>query len=714
MSIQESLKIVSRGKVALLEFDLVGEKVNKLSSPVMKRFEEVIGELKKSSYQAVILISRKPKIFIAGADIEEIKAIKTQAEATHAAAEGQRIISLLEDLPMPVIAAIHGACLGGGCETVLACDYRIATDDPSTKIGLPEVNLGIIPGFGGCVRLPRMIGIAQSLDIILQGKSVPGKKAEKLGLVDACVPAQLLEDHAFKFAEDLIKKGSKKRKKKFAPKNMADRFVESWAGRSVAFSQAKKTVLGKTRGHYPAPILAIEVVSKTYGMNDTKKALKIESEYFGQLAFTDVSKNLIHIFYMTEAVKKQTGVANSNVKPRVVSAMGVLGAGTMGGGIAQLGADKGVEVRLKDINYDALGKGLQAAAKIWKKQLERKRIDRFQFQKKMDLISVGTNYDGFKRLDLVVEAIVEDMGIKKKVIAEMVPQLRADAIIATNTSSLSVNEMSEAHPNPENFVGMHFFNPVDKMPLIEVIRGKKTSDEVVATIFDLSKKMGKIPVVVKDGPGFIVNRLLLPYLNEAVYMFAEGYSVEQIDEHFLNFGMPMGPLHLIDEIGIDVAVKVAKIFHKAFGARAEPPALMEKIKETGRLGKKNGKGFYLYDSRGKKLNVDPTIYSSLGLGAPKGKISAEECVRRGIFAMVNEAALALLEDRIVDSAQEVDLSMIMGTGFPPFRGGLLKYADSIGSEAIANELEDFSRRFGLRFKPSNPLTQLAKTKRTFY
>ncbi len=714
-NMKDSLRIKNLGDISLIEWDMQGEKVNKLSSPMMTRLEEVITELRQSKAKAVVMISRKPKIFIAGADIEEIKGLTKKEEAIQIVSMGQRIINLIEDLSIPVIVAIHGACMGGGCELALAADYRIATDDPSTRIGLPETKLGIIPGFGGCVRLPRVIGLQAALDIILAGKAVDGKKAFKLGLVDQVVPAALLEEQAMKMAKDVIASGGKKRRKKFEPKGAMNIILESTLGRAVVLSKAKKMTLAMTRGNYPAQMKAIEVISRTYGVSNRGKALEIEAKGFGEVVVTDVSKNLIRLFYLTEGIKKQTGVADPSVKPREIKYAAVLGAGTMGGGIAQLFADKGIDVRLKDINNEAIAKGFQAARSIWEKELKKKRFTQYEFNKKMDLISGSTTYDGFGNLDLVVEAIVEDMGIKKKVIAETATKLKPNAIIATNTSSLSVTEMGEAMPNKANFVGMHFFNPVHKMPLVEVIRGEHTSDEVTATIFDVSKKAGKFPVVVKDGPGFLVNRLLLPYLNEAVYLLGEGVSIETIDKYYLDFGMPMGPMHLIDEIGIDVAVKVAKIFHKAFGERAEPSPLMLKLVDTKRLGKKNGKGFYLYDERGKKLNVDQSVYKEMGLPQPTNtKMTREEIVNRGIFAMINEAARALLEDKIVNSPDEVDLAMIMGTGFPPFRGGLLRHADSIGTDVICDELEVFATRIGPRFKPAPPLMQLAKSKKRFY
>lgn len=716
MSIQESIRIVPKGEVALVEFDLIGEKVNKLSSPVMARFKEVVDELRGSSYKAVVLISRKSKIFIAGADIEEIKKINSKDEFLKVLEQAHGILNSMEDLPMPVIAAIHGACMGGGCELVLACDYRICTDANETKIGLPETKLGIIPGFGGCVRLPRVIGLQASLDIILAGKAVPGQKALKLGLVDECVPTELLEMRAMAMAEEVVRGQRKKRKKTYQPKDVMSKALDSFVGRPVVFSQARKMVLKQSKGFYPAPLKAIEVIRKTYGYSNREKALKVEMEAFVDVAVTDISKNLIDLFYMMEAVKKQTGVADPSVKPREVKHMAVLGAGTMGGGIAQVGADKGIEVRMKDINNEALALGFKHAHEVFKKKLDRRRMTKYEFNQKMSHITGGLDYSGFGQQDVIVEAIVEDMGIKKKVIAETAKHTKEDCIMATNTSSLSVTEMAEAWPKPENFVGMHFFNPVDKMPLVEVIRGPKTSDVATATIFDLSKKMGKTPVVVKDGPGFLVNRLLMPWMIEGMFLLEEGCNIETVDHYYTHkFGMPMGPFRLMDEVGLDVCMKVVKIFQKSLGDRIEAPAqIIEKLTATGRLGKKNGKGFYLYDENGKQQGCDRSVYSELGLGSPNSSLSEKEILERGIFMMINEAALALVEDRIVEKAQDLDLAMIMGTGFPPFRGGLLKYADNLGSAYIVQELELYASRFGKRFTPTQPLINMAKTDRKFY
>lgn len=713
MSIQESLKIIPKGEIAIIEWDLVGEKINKLSSPIMARFKELLDEIEKSNFKAVILISKKTNIFIAGADIDEIKKLTTREAFMEKLTPAHDIFNQLEDLSIPVIAAVHGACMGGGCELIMACDYRLATDDKSTKIGLPEVQLGIIPGFGGCVRMPRIVGLQAALDIILAGKSVNAQKAKRIGLVDEVVPVGDLLSKAEAWAQEIVagKRGS--RKKKYQPRGLVNGLLNGPFS-SVVFSQAKKMVLKQSKGFYPAPLKALEVIKKTFGMANRGKALKIEAEGFCEVAVTDVSKNLIELFYMTEAIKKQTGVAAS-VEPHPVRKMAVLGAGVMGGGIAQVAADKNIEVHMKDINLEAIARGFKQAKDIWKKKLDRGHMDKYEFEKRMSFISGTVSFDGFKNMDVVVEAIVEDMGVKKKVLAETARHCRDKVILATNTSSLSVSEMGADLPHPENFVGMHFFNPVDKMPLVEVIRGQKTEDEAVATIFELAKTMGKMPVVVKDGPGFLVNRLLLPWMSEALFLLEDGMSVKKLDQVFTHqFGMPMGPCRLMDEVGLDVGMKVLKIFKQSFGDRIEVSSLAQKIEASKRLGRKGGLGFYRYDERGKEVEVASDIYQVLGLSTPTDKLDAKEVLERGLFVMINEAALALIEDRIVEKPEDVDLAMIMGTGFPPFRGGLLRYADSLGSGHIVQELELYASRYGKRFAPTTPYLNMAKTNRTFY
>ncbi len=707
------MEIIDKGDYAVVEFDLQGEKVNKFSTPVMSRLKEVTAELAKSNYKAVVVKSKKKKIYIAGADIDEIKSITEPTEFRKVLTEAHSIFNAWEDLPMPTVAAIDGACLGGGCEFVISFDYRIATLDKSTRIGLPEVKLGIIPGFGGCVRLPRMIGLQSSLDIILAGKSVDGKKAAKIGLVDEAVPKEILDQRVEMMVNDIIAGKKGKRKKTYKAKKLPNKILESFLGRGIIFSQARKAVMKNSKGFYPAPLKALDVVKKAFGAS-RDRAQKVEMDGFCEVAVSKESKYLIDLFYLMEGVKKQTGVA-SDVASKTVKQVGVLGAGVMGGGIAQLAADKNYFVRMKDISNEALAIGYKQASDIWSKKLKRRRLTKHDFKKKMSLISSSLDYSGFNKLDVVVEAIVEDMKIKKAVISDMVQHCKDDAIIATNTSSLSVTEMAEAHPNPKNFVGMHFFNPVHKMPLVEVIRGEHTSDEATATIFELSKKMGKTPVVVKDGPGFLVNRLLLPWMAEAMFLLEDGMSIKTMDRYYTHtFGMPMGPCRLLDEVGLDTGIKVLKIFQDALGERVQVSKLAENIKNSDRLGKKNKKGFYHYDEKGRDTEPDTSMYQELGLPTPKDPLSKDECIERGIYQMINEAARALLEDKIVETPGELDLAMIMGTGFPPFRGGLLKYADSVGAKTIVEKLEGYQKKCGIRFTVADSLRKMADEGGKFY
>ena len=449
-AIQFTTKKINNQSVAFLTFNHPTEKVNKLSTLVMMELRDHLENLKKSEYKMVVFQSAKPKIFLAGADIDEIKNLITKEDVRLAVTNGQSIFNLIEDLPMPTLALVNGACAGGGCELILSCDYRIATEDASTRIGLPETQLGIIPGFGGCVRMPRVVGLQAALDVILAGKLLNAKKAQKIGLVDFVVHPNLLENFATDYMGKILADGAPKRRKKFQPKGAVAKLLEGILS-GVVFKKAKDGVLKATKGHYPAPIAALDVIRKTYGSVDREKSLQIERDSFVECAVTEISKNLIHVFYLTEMVKKQTGTANEKIKGKIVKHLGVLGAGTMGGGIAYVAADKGIDVRIKDISIEANAKALKHARDLWNKLVKKRVIDSYQFTQKMSLVSTTMDFSGFKNIDVTIEAIVEDMNIKKKVIAQTAAEMRPDAILVTNTSSLSVTEMAEAHPKPENF-----------------------------------------------------------------------------------------------------------------------------------------------------------------------------------------------------------------------------------------------------------------------
>ena len=492
--------------------------------------------------------------------------------------------------------------------------------------------------------------------------------------------------------------------------------------KAIVFKKAREGVMQKTRGVYPAPLEAIDVIQQTGGSYGERlrgaerdRALQREAKGFGKLAATEVSKNLIGLFFLTEDVKKSKGLASGSaaVKERPIHQAAVLGAGIMGGGIAQLFADKNVDTRMKDLSNQALALGIQSANKIFQKQVKKKKINARQYLQKLGKITPVTDYAGFQGVELVVEAIVENIDIKKKVFQELEGKISADCIVASNTSSLSVSEMQKVFKNPERFLGLHFFNPVEKMPLVEIIRGEKTSDEAVSALFQLSKKLGKTPIVTKDRAGFLVNRLLTPYLNEAVYLAMEGVPIPELDRVLLKFGMPMGPMELIDEVGIDVAEKVGHVLHAAFGERMVPAPLNQKILAAGYLGKKNGKGLYTYTGPKKTKEFDPKVYSIIGVTPSHAKVSDEEIVERCILPMINEAARCL-EEKIVASPSEVDLGMIMGTGFPPFRGGLLRYADTLGAKLILERLKKYHAKLGNRYEPSAALIARAEKNQTFY
>ncbi len=720
----EDLSARFQAKIWSLTFDLPGEKVNKFSQQALNELRDLFPKLeemgKRGEVDALVLMSGKPGIFIAGADIEMIRAARTEDAARELSRLGQKMLDAWEDLPFPTVVAIQGATMGGGCELSLASTAIVMSQDPAARIGLPEVLLGIIPGMGGCVRLPRRVGLATALDMILTGKTLNGERAVKAGLADACLPAPAFHESALRWTVanlGKLKAGVRLGKE---PKlggmggPIGTALEKTLVGRRIVLSKAREGVMSKTRGHYPAPLEAIQVLADTsasYGPRlrgrARERAMEREAQGFGKCAATSVSKNLIRVFFLTESVKKSRGLPpGSAAQARTVHAGGVLGAGVMGGGIAQLLADKGISARMKDLAAPALETGLKQASRLFLKNVQRRKINLRQAQQKMNLIAPVTDYSGFGAVDAVIEAIVEKMDIKQKVLAELEGQVSDTCVIASNTSSLSITEMQTALKNPGRFGGMHFFNPVAKMPLIEVIRGAETTDETVSTLFQLSKQLGKSPIVVKDSPGFLVNRLLMPYLNEATWLLSEGIPIPRLDRVILDFGMPMGPMELIDEVGLDVAEKVAHILHDAFGKRVDPAPLNVKVVQAGRLGKKTGKGLYEYDAQGRNKTLNDEIYAILGVSPHNDSVTAEEIVDRCVLPMINEASRCL-EEKVVATADDVDLGMIMGTGFPPFLGGLLRYADSLGAARVVDKLRTYEKRFGERFSPAPMLLEMA-------
>ena len=697
---------VEKDGVAWLIIDVPG-KLNILSTDVLARLNELLAEIEQGAAAGRIKVlairSGKEGSFIAGADVNEIAAVSDAADGASKAALGQRLFTRIAQLPIPSLAVVDGICLGGGTELIIACTQRIASDRKETRIGLPEVQLGILPGFGGTTRLPRLIGLRAALDIILTGKPVAAKKAERIGLIDECVPTPVLYERAGTLARMLATGRPPERKRRGIGARMLD---ETSLGRRLVLNQARKTVMRQTRGHYPAPLKVLEILPAimTSSIDD---ALAIEARALGGLITTEVSKNLIHVFRLSEHAKKSA----PDVPTRAVERVGVLGAGVMGGGIAQLLAYRGFAVRLKDINADALALGLRHAQETFDHAVKRRRLDKREARRMMQRISPTLEYSGFGNADLVIEAVIERMAVKKTVLREA-EQKVAGGVLTSNTSSLSITDMQSALSDPARFCGMHFFNPVDRMPLVEIVRGAHTSDATVATVFAAARKLEKTPIIVRDGAGFLVNRVLAPYLNEAGWLLADGVSAEDIDKALVDFGMPMGPIRLLDEIGLDVARHAAGVMFEAFGERMQPAPPLAALERTRRLGKKGGSGFYSYE-HGREKGVDATIYAELGISNRGRKMARSELQARCVLVMINEAAHILAEG-IAAGPDDVDVGMIFGTGFPPFRGGLLRYADAVGTARIAETLDRYAHDLGPRFTVAPLLREKANANATFY
>ncbi|MBF0244729.1 MAG: enoyl-CoA hydratase/isomerase family protein [Planctomycetes bacterium] len=699
--------------IAELIFDCPGEKINTFSEAALGDLHQILGELRSQRGIRFLLIqSAKKNIFVAGADIRQLAVITDRADAMEKARAGQEIFNLLENLPFATMAVIDGACVGGGMEMALACRYRFVSDDPKVQMGLPEVNLGIVPGWGGTQRLPRRIGLIAALEMIVGGKMLDGSKAFRKGLADGISARAFLEENSRNFARQILAGESSPSKKRAS---MLVRLMEgTQPGRALIFRNTLGTVMKKTQGHFPAPLEAVALLKATFGKS-LQEGLGLEAEAFSRLAPTAVCKNLIHLFFLNEQLKKDAG-GNVSAEARELSSAGVLGAGVMGGGIAWLFSNYDMSVRMKDLAWDAVSKGYEAAAGIYKQLSRIKKLKPAESALRMDRISASVDYRGFKGLDVVIEAIVENMDLKKKVLAELEDHIGAETLIGSNTSALSITEMAGALKHPERFVGIHFFNPVNRMPLVEIIPGAKTSEQTVADAVSLARKLHKTPIVVGDCAGFLVNRILLPYMNEAAMLLEEGFDPVRLDHLVTDFGMPMGPFTLADEVGIDVGYKVAKILEGAYGERMKVAEILRVLYEDQHLlGKKGGAGFYLH---GKDKSVNPVLAPILdklraGRSPARGGISEREALDRCLLIMVNEAARCL-EEAVVASPGHLDMAMIMGTGFPPFRGGLLKYADSLGPAALVAGLEALENKLGGRFAPAEKLLALKRDGKDFY
>lgn len=691
--------------IVVLVFDVPGAPVNTISRDVMQEFVSVMGTLEHDpQVRAVVLFSGKADNFIAGADIEEFVKLSSASEAERMAAEGQEMLDRVAAFPRPVVVGIHGACVGGGFELALAAHYRVATDHPRTQIGLPEVQLGILPAAGGCQRLPRLVGARAALDMILAGKTERAQKAFRTGMVDELVPQSILRQVTIDAARRLAGGWRPRRRR---PGWLLD---GNPLGRALVFRAARRQLEQRTRGNYPAPLAALEAVEHglKHGM---REGLKFEARAFGQLAVTDVSRKLVQIFFATNQLKKDFGIPNPP-RPLEVKRLAVVGSGFMGAGIAGTAvAQAGVDVRLRDTDLARVALGLRAARDLLNDRLKRRRIDRHEHARLVALLSGSTDYSGFRRADLVIEAVFEDLRVKQQVLAEVEAASNDRTVFASNTSTIPISDIAAQGRRPERVIGMHFFSPVARMPLLEVIPGASTDPEVVTTAVAFGRRMGKTAIVVRDSPGFWVNRILAPYIGEAAQLVREGAAIDAIDDLMVEWGFPVGPLTLLDEVGLDVAGKAAGVLHAAFGERFAPAPGLDAMIKDGRLGRKSGKGFYRYDD-GKKQGVDDKIYELMGVH-PNGGPRPAEIVQRLVYAMVNEAARAVGEE-VVRVPRDGDIGAIYGFGFPPFRGGPLRHADDLGADRLVMELERLAERLGPRFQPSDTLREMAGRSAKFY
>ncbi|MEK9656943.1 MAG: 3-hydroxyacyl-CoA dehydrogenase NAD-binding domain-containing protein [bacterium] len=695
--------IKHKDNIAILDINLKEEKVNKLNAETLENLDQLLSEVEKDNkIKKLVIRSSKKNIFIAGADIKEIQELKTENETREKLKKANRILTKLEKIKVPTIAAIQGACLGGGLELALACDYRVASDHPKTQLGCPEVNLGIIPGFGGTQRLPEIIGLKEALKMIISGKSINIKKARKIKLIDKMINETFFEEHLMEFVKNIpTKKRKKKRKKKIEDRNP---IVQN-----LIINLTRRNINKKTNGQYPAPIAALDVIQKSINLS-FERGLKIETNAFIKLSNNQISKNLINLFFTQEKINK---LYRDHPQHDKTLNSYVIGSGLMGSGIAWTLSYKGINTTIKDIEWANVSKGLNSIYNIYKSIKKRKRWKERDIQQFMYNINGDINYNGIEKNDIIIEAVFEDILLKKKLLKE-VEQKNRNGIIATNTSSLSITEIGNSLQNPERLIGLHFFSPVNRMPLVEVIAGQKTSKETLEKTIQLTRRLNKTPIIVKDCPGFLINRILIPYVNEAILCLEDGAEIEEIDTLMEHFGMPLGPLRLADEVGIDIGYKVAKVLEKGYGKRMKVADSFEKIiKNRDLRGKKSKQGFYIYKNKKKKINKKIYNYVRDKKKVTKYTNIHKDCLDRLVLSMINES-MKCLDEKVVETVEALDYAMILGTGYPPFRGGPCRFIDQEGVSQIIRKLEYLAKTYGERFKPSKKLIELEEKKEKLY
>ncbi|MHC0463810.1 fatty acid oxidation complex subunit alpha FadJ [Kosakonia cowanii] len=691
--------------VAVVTIDVPNEKMNTLKAEFGAQVRTILKAIRDNrALRGVVFISAKADNFIAGADINMIGRCQSAKEAEELALQGQKIMAEIHALPIPVVAAIHGACLGGGLELALACHRRVCSDDGKTILGLPEVQLGLLPGSGGTQRLPRLVGVSTALEMILTGKQLRARQALKVGLVDDVVPHDILLETAVELAQQ------ERPLSRRLP--VRERILAGPLGRTLLFKMAAKRTEQKTHGNYPAAPRILSVI-ETGLAQGRSSGYEAEARAFGQLAMTPQSQALRNIFFASTDIKKDPG---STVAAAPLHTVGILGGGLMGGGIAYVTASKGgLPVRIKDINAKGINHALKYSWQELDKKVRRRFIKPGERDSQMAKISGSLDYRGFAHRDVVIEAVFEDLSLKQKMVSEVEAHCAPHTIFASNTSSLPIADIAENAARPGKVIGLHFFSPVEKMPLVEVIPHAGTDEQTIATTVKLAKKQGKTPIVVADKAGFYVNRILAPYISEAMRMLSEGEPIEAIDRALVKFGFPVGPIQLLDEVGIDTGTKIIPVLEAAYGERFSAPAtLVSAILNDDRKGRKNGRGFYLYPTKGRKSKKqpDPSIYRLIGVSA-KGQSSAQQIAERCVLLMLNEAARCF-DEQVIRSARDGDIGAVFGIGFPPFLGGPFHYMDTLGAASVVASLQQMEARYGARFAPCEALLRMAQEGKRFW
>lgn len=701
--------------VVLVWIDVKGQSQNTFSAQVLSECSSVIETLEQNSSDKVILFrSRKSNSFFAGADVKEFTSIETEDQAREVSRVGQDLFSRIEALPAKTVAVIQGACLGGGLEFALACDFRVATNDSATRLGLPETQLGILPAWGGTQRLPKVIGLLQTIAMILQAQRLTAQKANRIGLVDRICTSENIEADLKSITEELISTGTLKRPA--IKRGWMKWFIDKTKmGRSMAIGATEKKIASQI-AQYPALGKALQAIRLSF--HDADKGFAFERDALAELILTPTCRSLVSLFLNQERARSpETWAVPQAVRDSSLKKIAILGGGTMGAGIAQIAAKRGLEVVLKEINDDCLNAARNRIQKSHDKLLERKRMSQADSRKQFDAIEFTTNWDAVSKAELVIEAVPETMELKKTVFRELSEKCSEQTVLASNTSALSVTEIATVVKNPAQMGGLHFFNPVHSMDLIEVVRGEKSSEETVGKLIMLSKQLGKTPIVVADSPGFVVNRVLMPYLDEAVLtaveLTARGKDLSIIDKELKKFGMPMGPLELYDQIGIDVAAHVADSMSVVFGDDSMTSKILKRMTEAGRLGRKSQSGFYNY-VKGKRAgltDLKPFLADmDLDLSeSPETPLSDSftPIQQRLVLAMVNEAGRCL-DEQVVNKPWMIDLAMVLGTGFAPFRGGPLNFARQFSTEDLLQTLELLAQVYGERYRPAKALETLRK------